>query len=143
MLHARTHIAAPRLHAGLLTATVLSSLTMASWVETDLFSLHTPIPRTLTAEERAAHAWLRDAIAAIPPDAPVSASNRVAPHLSNRKTLHVIQQQIETEWIVVHDDDLAAEEASWLRDALHHGVYETVARDHDLRVLRLAGYSTR
>jgi uncharacterized membrane protein len=126
-----------RVHAWFATCAVLSSLTMASWIETPPFQLHTPVPRELGDEEREVYAWLRDAIAEIPADADVTATNRVGPHLSNRRTLHIVQQQVETEWIVAHDDDLRAEAGAWVRELMRSGRYEEVARrDGHLRVLR-------
>ena len=131
MLRAQNHIQAPRLQAALLTTTILASLTTASWIPTDTFALHTPIARTLTEDQRAAHAWLKEAALQIPKEASLSASNRTAPHLSNRPTLHVIQQEIQTDWIVVHNQDLTTDDATWLRNALHNGDYETVNQAHD------------
>ena len=139
MLRAQQHLEPPRLQAALLTTTILASLTTASWVPTDTFALHTPIVRALTPDQRAAHRWLTEATHEIPQDAPLSASNRVAPHLSNRAALYVIQQQIQTDWIVVHDEDLSTDDATWLRNALHHGHYETLDRAHGIRVLRRRG----
>jgi uncharacterized membrane protein len=146
MLHAqswlRSHGTAPalakaRVHAWLVTCAVLSSLTMASWIETPPFQLHTPVPHALGDEERETHAWLRGVIAEIPADASVSATNRVGPHLSNRAAMHIVQQQIETEWIVAHDDDLRSEAGAWVWAMLRAGTYEEVARlEGRLRVLR-------
>ncbi len=129
--------AQPRVHAWLATCAVLSSLTTASWIETPPFRLHTPVPHTLTDEERQTHAWLREAIAAIPADADVSATNRVGPHLSNRRTMHIVQQQIPTTWIVAHEEDLRTDAGVWVRQQQRSGAYEVVAQlEGHVRVLR-------
>ena len=143
MLHARRRLEAlgmpaplarVRVHAWLGTCAVASTLTMGAFVPNAPFELHTPVPRDLEAEEEATYAWLRRAVESIPPDASVTGSNRTTPHVSNRAQVHVLQQHVATEWILLHDDDVGAPERAFLR--AQADAYEEVDRHGSLRLLR-------
>lgn len=106
---------------------VLGSLAMGAIVEVAPFQLSRGIVRELDAAERERYEWFRAQIEAIPADAAVTASNRVAPHLSNRAELYIVQQQVETAWIVIDRRDLRPEDATWLFYLVEAGRYEEVA----------------
>jgi uncharacterized membrane protein len=127
-------LARRRVHAWLATCAVASTLSMGGFVPNAPFELHTPIPRHLDSEARATYAWLRGAVESIPVDASVSASNRTAPHLSNRADVHILQEWVATEFILLHDEDVGGPERSFLRS--HAEQYEEIDRHGPLRLLR-------
>lgn len=120
------------------TCLVLGSLAMGGLVEVEPFQLSRELVRDYGPAQRERYAWFERAVAEIPADASVSASNRVAPHLSNRAEFHIVQQRIETDWFVVVVDDLEADEGAWLAKLRESGAYEEVAREHGFWLLRRA-----
>jgi hypothetical protein len=113
--------------AYLATCLSLGSLSMGALLDTQPFRGVTRL-RSLDADARARYQAFAEAIAAIPRDASVSASNRAAPHTSNRSELYILQQRIEAEWIVVYEADLDSPEGAWVYGLLHHGRYVKVKR---------------
>jgi uncharacterized membrane protein len=127
-------LARRRVHAWLATSAIASTLTMGAFVPNVPFQLHTPIPRDLDDEEWTTIAWLRAAVASIPADASVSATNRTTPHVSNRAAVHILQQHIATDWILLHDDDIAGPERAFLR--AQADAYEEIDAHGPLHLLR-------
>lgn len=143
MLHARRRleaigvdpvVARRGVHAWLATCAVASTLTMGAFVPNAAFQLHTPIPRALGEEAWARYAWLRRAVESIPPEASVSASNRTTPHVSNRAAVHLLQQHVVTDFILLHEDDVDGPQRGFLR--ANADAYEEVDRHGALRLLR-------
>jgi uncharacterized membrane protein len=121
----------------LATCLVLGSVAMGALVDVAPFALTRGIVRDYDAEQRERYEWFRAAVAEIPPEASVSASNRTAPHLSNRGQFYIVQQQIEAEWIVVHFGDLRGEDLAWIGELLRSDRYAEVAKlDKEFWILR-------
>jgi uncharacterized membrane protein len=106
--------------AYLATCLTLGSLSMGALLHTKPFRAVTEL-RSLDADARARYQTFAEAIAVIPREASVSASNRIAPHVSNRSELYILQQRIEAEWIVVHEADLEGLDGAWVFGMLHRG----------------------
>ena len=100
------------------------------------FRLHTEVVRELDPAQLEDHRFLRAAMAAIPGDAAVVASNRTAPHFSNRAELYIVQQGLTGEFAVVHAEDLVGEEAAWFQRDVLEGSYEVVSKRGPLTVYR-------
>lgn len=113
--------------AYLATCLSLGSLSMGALLDTKPFLAVTE-QRSLDADARARYEAFAKAVAAIPREASVSASNRAAPHTSNRSELYILQQRVETEWIVVHEADMGGLDGSWVLGLLHRGRYVKVER---------------
>ena len=127
-------LARRRVHGWLITCATLGTLTMGAVLPNAPFKLHTPIPRSLRPAAAEQIAWLRRAVTQIPPDATVSGTNRTTPHVSNRVGTRLVQQQIETDYLLIHDEDLAPAEKAWLR--ARGRAYEPVDEHGPLRLLR-------
>lgn len=124
--HAPTRARAMLL-AYLATCLTLGSLSMGALLDTTPFRAVTSM-RSLDADARAHYQAFATAIAAIPREASVSASNRAAPHTSNRSELYILQQRIEAEWIVVHELDLEGLDGAWVYGLVQRRRYVEVAR---------------
>jgi hypothetical protein len=110
---------------------------LGAWSPTGAFALHTPVPHHLDPDERRAYAWLHEQLARIPEQDSVAASNRVAAHVSNREHMRILQQQIETDWVVLHEQDMQDTHQRWILGSVRAGDYvEEAAFDDRLRVLR-------
>ena len=106
---------------------VLGNLSMGVLATVDAYEkTHGGVARSFGQAERDRYAWFREQIATIPNTATVTASNRVAPHLSNRAELYIVQQRVESDWIVVHLDDLTREDRQWIWGRVIGGTYEEV-----------------
>jgi uncharacterized membrane protein len=112
--------------AALLSSSILCSLEYGAIVENETFRLHTEVVRELTEAEREQLAWLRETIDTIPDDRGVSASNRIAPHVTNRDKIHLVQQRIDTKYVLVHKGDLSPEQLQRLRNKLDRGTHSVV-----------------
>jgi uncharacterized membrane protein len=111
------------------TCVVLGNLSMGLLVKVEAHEdIHGGILRSFGEQERESYAWFREQTAAISNTATVTASNRCAPHLSNRAELYIVQQRIESDWFVVHLDDLTPEERKWIWSLVIAGAYEEVAK---------------
>jgi uncharacterized membrane protein len=113
--------------AYLATCLTLGSLSMGALFDTHPFRGITTL-RSLDADARARYQAFTEAISVIPREASVSASNRAAPHVSNRSELYILQQRIEAEWIVVYEADLDSPEGAWVYGLLHRDRYVKVYR---------------
>jgi len=67
---------------------------------------HTDLPQTHVAA-------LREAVALVPPDAPVSTTNRAGSHLSDRRYVYSVDVVGRAEWIVLDSWDARVVEAGW------------------------------
>lgn len=118
----------------LIASSTLCAIEYAAIVENDTFRLHTDVPRELTTEDRERLAWLRGAAAQIPVEATVSASNRLAPHVTNRRGVHIVQQGVDTDYLLVHKGDLTHAEREDMQSKIRRGTH-TIIDTHGLLVL--------
>lgn len=109
------------------TCLTLGSLSMGALLDTPTFRPVTEL-RSLDAEQQAAYSAFAEATAKIPREASVTASNRAAPHTSNRTELYIIQQRIEADWLVVHEADLEGLDGAWVYGLAQRGRYVEVVR---------------
>jgi uncharacterized membrane protein len=118
------------------TCVILTSVSMGSLFGKTPFRPEREV-HGFDERDRERYEWFVDAVSIIPPDASVTASNRTAPHLSNRAELYILQQRIESDWVVVHDEDTVGEDRTWARKLLRSGRYELVtSRQNEFRVMR-------
>lgn len=113
--------------AYLATCLSLGSLSMGALLDTTPFRAVTKL-RSLDADQRAHYQAFAKAIAAIPREASVVASNRAAPHVTNRRELYIVQQRVEAEWMVVYEDDLEGLDGAWVFGLIQRGRYQKVER---------------
>lgn len=120
----------------LATCLTLGSLSTGALLDVPTFRAVTEF-RTLDADQRARYRAFAEAIAQIPREASVTASNRAAPHTSNRSELYILQQRVEADWLVVHDADLEGLDGAWVYELTKRERYVEVARMPEVfRVLR-------
>ena len=112
--------------AALLSSSLLCALAYGAVVENETFRLHTDIVRELSPAEREQIEWVRKTAASIPADASVSASNRLAPHVTNRAKVHIIQQEVDTDYVLLHKGDLSSEELETIRRKVTRGTHTIV-----------------
>jgi uncharacterized membrane protein len=111
----------------LATCLILGSLSMGALLDTPTFRAVAEF-RSLDADQRARYEAFAEAVAEIPREASVSASNRAAPHTSNRSELYILQQRVEAEWIVVHEADLEGLDGAWVHSLVQSGRHVEVVR---------------
>lgn len=85
------------------------------------------LKRQLAPEERERYAWLREQVDAIGPDASVSASNTMGPHVSTRSRAYHFADHPEADWIVLRLPDLTKPEVTTMRRLAKSGRYTEVA----------------
>jgi uncharacterized membrane protein len=115
--------------AYLSTCLSLGSLSMGALLDTQPFRAVTKL-RSLDADQRADYEAFAKAISAIPREASVVASNRAAPHVTNRRELYIVQQRVEAEWMVVYENDLEGLDGSWVFGLIQRDRYRKVERRH-------------
>ena len=113
--------------AYLATCLILSSTSMGALLDSVPFRAVTEV-RSLDSEQQDRYDAFRKAVERIPREASVSASNRAAPHTSNRSELYILQQRIEAEWLIVHEADLEGLDGSWVQSLAARGRYVEVVR---------------
>lgn len=98
-----------RMAAVLLLVNVTLALVLAPWdavVGRGVVGFHTNLPRTHVAA-------LREAVALVPRDAPVSTTNRVGSHLSARRYVYSVDVVGRAEWLVLDSWDARVVESGW------------------------------
>ncbi|HLT40958.1 MAG TPA: DUF2079 domain-containing protein [Enhygromyxa sp.] len=126
-------------------ASVLAGLAVAlicaSWIAGDRFGAlgHStafragpaPLIRELDPRAEARYAWLIEAIAAIPADASVTATNTLGPHVSSRARFFHFRDQPEADWLVLHNGQISKAERASLRKRVRAGELELVGSYED------------
>lgn len=83
------------------------------------------------------YAWfyhtLRDLV---PPDAPVSASSRLGPHMSNRENVYRFPVLRDAEFVMVFSKDMGKKEKAALKRMKRRGRYELVAKKFGIEFYR-------
>jgi hypothetical protein len=74
-------------------------------------------------------------VAKIPREDSVTASNRAAPHVSNRSELYILPQRVEADWIVVHEADIEGIDGDWVLGLKNKRRYVKVERLHGVFVV--------
>lgn len=90
-----------------------------------------PIVRELDEHARDRYAWFVDAVAAIPADASVAATNTLGPHVSSRAQFYYFNERSDADWLVIDEQHLPREDRVAVRRRARHGELELVARYGD------------
>jgi len=131
---------------GLLASSALVTLRFGALVDNESFHAgYEPFERRLDAEQEARYQWLRAAIDAIPADASVAHTDRLGPHVSNRRHVYLLSSGIDVDYLLVENDRgkraLDHEREQRIYAALSGGgAYRLVDRRGDLELWqRVAG----
>src|SRR5262249_1555752 len=80
-----------------------------------------PIARTLSESERETYAWVEAAVAQIPPDATLGVTNRLGPHVSNRRAVALYPRGQRSEYVFVDAADLRPDELARHEELIARG----------------------
>jgi uncharacterized membrane protein len=103
-------IEGPRLARALLGAALVASL-LISWKYSGLTENasfrggFSPVTRKLNPEQKARHDWVEQQIAKIPPGASVGATNKLGPHISNRRYAYFYPER-PTDYVFADETEL-------------------------------------
>jgi uncharacterized membrane protein len=125
-------LSAPRLQRALAVAALFASLGVSfkfgGIVENKSFKGgFYPVVRELGDEGRANYAFIQEMIAKIPKDASVAASNRLGPHISNRREAYFYGQK-PARFILVDERELKPDRKAAVKKALAEGRVVEVGR---------------
>lgn len=130
-----------RLSRALLGATLVATL-LVSWkfggfVENAAFrGGFSRVTRTLTEDQKKTYAWVRQASAQIPRAAVVETTNRVGPHVSNRKAAYFYPEHPTAEFLFLDEAEIVPAELEKLRAAVNARKLVEVTRRERLVVYR-------
>jgi uncharacterized membrane protein len=96
------------------------------------------VARGLGEKERNRYAWLREAVAQIPPDAVVGVTNVTGCHVSNRKEVYFYPYATppNTEWFLIDEGELKGGDLDRHNRALQQGKLREVTRFEKLVLYR-------
>ncbi len=126
-----------------LLACVLASSLLMSWKfgrvvpNTSFRGGWARIPHALTLEQEKRYQEFRKFIEQIPADASVTATSRIAPHVSNRAQIWSYRDKKETEYLMLDTRELKGWPRKHHRDRLAAGKLELVAKDGTLQLFRI------
>ena len=101
---------------GMLVAAGLASWKLGAIAEgASVLGGKRPLAHALGEKERASYAALRTLLASVPPSASASATDRLAPHMSNRRTAYRYADRQVTDWYLVDERELSAALRRWHR----------------------------
>lgn len=87
-----------------------------------------PVTRKLTDDQKARHAWIQQQIAKIPPGASVGATNRLGPHISNRKHAYFYPERT-TDYVFADETELKGGQLDRHTKAISSGEIIEIARN--------------
>ena len=87
-----------------------------------------PHTRPQPDEAKRRHAWLREQLAQIPPDASVAASNSLGPQVSTRAELYYFRDALDADWLLVRETEEDQGDLWTLRQRMRVGELERVGR---------------
>ncbi|MBK6514622.1 MAG: DUF2079 domain-containing protein [Polyangiaceae bacterium] len=85
------------------------------------------IHRTLTPEQQAQYDWMEEAKKQIPPKASVGVTQKIGPHVSNRKEVYLYGQH-KTQYVFVDERELKGEQSKRHKKAVADGRLEVVTK---------------
>ena len=85
------------------------------------------IHRTLTPERQAQYDWMEEAKKQIPPKASVGVTQKIGPHVSNRKDVYLYGQH-KTQYVFVDERELKGEQSKRHKKAVAEGRLEVVTK---------------
>jgi uncharacterized membrane protein len=87
-----------------------------------------PVTRTLNDHDREQYAWVSQAVDQIPKTASVAATNKMGPHVSNRKTAYFYPEHMNVEFVFVDEAELRGGDLDKHNKALAAGQLVLVSR---------------
>jgi uncharacterized membrane protein len=87
-----------------------------------------PLIRELDDPARERYAWLAAAVATIPAEASVSATDSLGPHVSTRLRLYHFRDQPDADWLLILESETTRDQRQRLRSRVRQGELEQVAR---------------
>ena len=85
------------------------------------------VVRTLTPEQQAHYDWMEQAKLLIPQKASLGVTNKIGPHVSNRKDVFLYGQK-NVQWVFVDEKELKADRLKRHKQAIQQGKLEEVTR---------------
>jgi len=85
------------------------------------------VVRTLTPEQQAHYNWLEETKTKIPPKVSLGVTNKMGPHVSNRKDVFLYGQK-NVQWVLVDEKELKKDRLKRHKQAIDQGKLEEVAR---------------
>jgi len=126
-----------------LLACVLASSLLTSWKfggampNTSFRGGWAKIPRSLTVEQETQYQEFRKFIEQIPADASVTATSRIAPHVSNRAEIWNYSDKKQSEYLLLDTRDMNGWPKKHHADRLAAGKLELIAKDGTLQLYRV------
>lgn len=117
--------------AAVLTASALASWKFGGLVENASFrGGFSRVARTLTPEQQATYAWVREQAQAIPRDAVVGATSKMGPHISNRMRAYFYpgSRAAEVEYVLLDEGELKGKDLSRHKAAVNRGELVELSR---------------
>jgi hypothetical protein len=103
-----------------------------------------PVVFGLTDDDRERLANLREVIAMMPPDAKVAGSERVLPHMSNRRDAYRLRDGLyDAEFVLADRVHLGGEERRHVTKALRDKTFGVVSARTDFLLIRRGAPTTR
>ncbi|KIG15164.1 hypothetical protein DB30_05864 [Enhygromyxa salina] len=115
--------------AALSCAALLAGDRFGAFSDSQAFlSGNAPLIRELGEAASERYTWLAAAVATIPADASVSATDSLGPHVSTRLRLYHFRDQPDADWLVILESETTRDQRHWLRGRVRQGELEQVAR---------------
>jgi uncharacterized membrane protein len=122
-----------------LTASALVSWKLGAFDPDHVFYAgFTPIARQLDESEREQYAWVRAAVATIPPGASVAATQRLGPFVSNRRDAYDYPSAKPSDYLFVDEWETGVVDNITRGQRVAHGELEVVSRHQSLVLYRCA-----
>jgi uncharacterized membrane protein len=120
-----------------LAAGVLVSWKFGALADNASFRLATgPVARTLSEAERETYAWVEATSARIPKDATLGVTNRLGPHVSNRKAVTLYPRGLLTEYVFLDAADLRPDDLERHRALVAGGDLVPIAERGEMALYR-------
>jgi hypothetical protein len=120
-----------------LVASVLVSWKHGALLENSSFrGGFSPVQRALTEPMQERYDAFVDLVSRIEPDASVSATDRVGAHVSNRAEVHRLDQNIDTDYLLIDSSDLRGRNKASIERREKAGKVELLEREGRWRLYR-------
>jgi uncharacterized membrane protein len=86
------------------------------------------VARGVSAEARATHAWVREHVEKIPPGASVGTTNKMGPHVSNRKEVYFYPDRRRTDYVFLDESELRGGDLETHNKAVARGEFKEIGR---------------
>lgn len=121
-----------RLRKGLVAFAFLASLTVSfkfgGFVDNQAFrGGFSRVVRTLTEDQKAHYKWMEEAKALIPPKASVGVTNKIGPHISNRRDVYFYGQR-NVQYVFIDEQELKADRLKKHKQSIADGHLQELSR---------------